>query len=180
MLLLAFFLSGCAEMPQQALDNARAALATADSAEADRYVPELYQAAQDSFAVAQTEMETQNNMMALSRNYVRTRKLLEATTAAATQAANAVPARKEQMQEETTRRLTDLPRTITRLNQRITQAARQRARREAANAARETMQGTDQLLANARTALADGDIATAYNLTQQVQDKIQEAERQLG
>jgi hypothetical protein len=94
-------LIGCAGSPEQQIEDAYAALATADSLEADQYVPELYMAAQDSFAAAHSEIEGQEGVAGVKPDYTRAEALLEYVIATANEAAAQVPARKEEVRVET-------------------------------------------------------------------------------
>ena len=82
-------LIGCNSMPQAEFDAAQNALQAADSADADIYVTDLYQAATDSFAIAQQAIE--------GEAYDEATRLLEVTTTIATEAQQQVAARKEAM-----------------------------------------------------------------------------------
>ncbi len=99
---LSFLLfTGCESAPEKQIEEAFAALATADSLEADLYAPELYTAAQDSFAAAQSEVEGQEGVAGVKPDYARAKALLAYTTETANLAASEVPARKEAMRLET-------------------------------------------------------------------------------
>lgn len=100
-LVLAGALVGCQSPPQDDLTAAQTALTAADEAEADLYVADLYVAAQDSFAAAQAEIEAQNAESQLSRNYARSKSLLQFVTETATQAQAEVETRKATMVAET-------------------------------------------------------------------------------
>jgi hypothetical protein len=100
--------SGCAKAPQQAVDAANAALEAAKQAEADRYLADEFKAAQDSLNAALAEIETQNSKFALTRNYDKASKLLEAATALANQITSQVDAKKEEVKTEAQQLFTDL------------------------------------------------------------------------
>lgn len=99
-LFLAVLATGCAQAPQAKLDEAQAALAAADEAEADVYVPEQYTAAQDSFAAAQAEIEVQNSKFALTRSYGHAEALLQSAVDVATASTEQVAAKKEEARVE--------------------------------------------------------------------------------
>lgn len=108
LVLLLILVSGCAKAPQQAVDDANAALAAAKQAEADRYLANEFKAAQDSLNAALAEIETQNSKFALTRNYDKASKLLEAATALANQITSQVDAKKEEVKTEAQQMFTDL------------------------------------------------------------------------
>ena len=92
---------GCATPPDRQVEVAFAALATADSLEADLYVPELFDAARDSFAAAQDEIAYQEAETDGDADYTHAKDLLAFATATAEDAATQVPARKEEVRVET-------------------------------------------------------------------------------
>ena len=94
-------LVGCAGAPEQQIEEAYAALTTADSLEADLYAPELYKAAQDSFAAAQADIEGQEGVAGVKPDYTHARALLAYATETAQQAVTELPARKEAVRVET-------------------------------------------------------------------------------
>ncbi len=94
-------LVGCESSPEKQIEEAYAALTTADSLEADQYVTDLYLAAQDSFALAQAEIEAQEGVAGTKPDYTHARELLAFVTRAANQASAEVPTRKETMRIET-------------------------------------------------------------------------------
>lgn len=89
--LLVGWLAACGgRMPQQALDDAQAALARADSAEADHYAADLYEMAQDSLSAGHIQAE--------GRNYRRARELFRASTSLANEAASEVDRQQERFE----------------------------------------------------------------------------------
>lgn len=86
---IAIALVGCTTVPQEELEAAQSALQAADSAEADIYVADLYQAATDSFTFAQQEIE--------AKNFERAESLLTYVALTATEAKNQVEPRKDEM-----------------------------------------------------------------------------------
>lgn len=93
-------LAGCAKVPTEAIESARVSLQTAGEAESDLYLPELYQAAADSFAAAEAEIAVQEATSAITRNYGRVEALLAFVTQAADSSLAATEAAKEQMAVE--------------------------------------------------------------------------------
>jgi uncharacterized protein YpuA (DUF1002 family) len=108
LVLLLSLISGCAKAPQQTVDAANAAMEAAKKAEADVYLPDQFKAAQDSLNAAMAEIEAQNSKFALTRNYGKATKLLEAATNAFNLAASEVEAKKEQVRTESQQLFTDL------------------------------------------------------------------------
>jgi uncharacterized membrane protein YdfJ with MMPL/SSD domain len=108
LILAVALVGGCAKPPQQAVDAAKAALDAAKQAEADRYLAGEFKAAQDSLNAAMAEIETQNSKFALTRNYDKAAKLLEAATTLANNITSQVDAKKEEVKAEAQQLFTDL------------------------------------------------------------------------
>lgn len=108
LILVLALVSGCAKAPQQAIDAAKAALDAATQAEANRYLADEFKAAQDSLNAAMAEIEAQNSKFALTRNYDKAAKLLEAATSLATNLTSQVDAKKEEVKAEAQQLFTDL------------------------------------------------------------------------
>jgi hypothetical protein len=105
--------SGCAKAPQQAVDAAKVALDAAKQAEADRYLSGEFKAAQDSLSAALAEIETQNSKFALTRNYDKAAKLLEAATTLANNITSQVDVKKEEVKAEAQQLFIDLQNGLT-------------------------------------------------------------------
>lgn len=93
-------MAGCAEVPQQDIDAAKAAIETAKAAEAETYAASDFQAAQDSLAAAMAEIETQNSEFAIFRSYDKAQTLLKATINTANMAHDNAVSNKAQVQAE--------------------------------------------------------------------------------
>jgi hypothetical protein len=77
------FIAGCEKAPQQDMDNAKAALEGAKTAEADKYAADKFQAAQTAYDNAMSDIKAQDAKSSFSRKYDSSKKLLlEAATAA--------------------------------------------------------------------------------------------------
>ena len=67
---------GCAKEPTQELSAAKAAVASAKAAQADKYVAQEFAAVQDSLTAAENEIAKQNAAAAFSRNYDKAKATL--------------------------------------------------------------------------------------------------------
>jgi len=101
-------ITGCAKAPQQAIDAAKTALESAKIAEADRYLPDQYNAAKDTLDAALVEIETQNSKFALKRNYDHAQQLLTSVVNLAGKAAAEVAIKKEEVKNEVAQMVTNL------------------------------------------------------------------------
>jgi hypothetical protein len=87
--------SGCAKPPQQEIDALKAAMTSAEQAEAPKYAPDAWNAAQQAQNAANAEIEAQANKFALFRSYTKTKELIAAANQSAAAARDAGVAGKE-------------------------------------------------------------------------------------
>jgi len=90
-------LSACAKAPQDAINQAKAALDAAATAEAATYAPQAWESAQQALNAATAEVEAQNAKFALTRSYKKASELLTTAQQAATAAQDEAASAKEQM-----------------------------------------------------------------------------------
>ena len=91
------FFSGCVKAPDQELAAAKAAIKTAQDAEADKYMSNNFQNIQKALESAEREIELQKKIFILSRKYKRAQQLLKNATDLATQITADVPQAKEDL-----------------------------------------------------------------------------------
>lgn len=167
-LLLVVLFTGCAQVPQEKLDEAQAALLRADEAEADLYVAEQFRAAQDSFAAAQVEIEVQSGKSAFSRDYSDAEALLQSTIDAAQAAIEGVEVGKEAVRLEAEGLLAEAQAAVTRAQELLAQAKPG----DVALVSFQEDAGTVQsMLAEAATAQQNGEFARARDLAKAALDK---------
>ncbi len=151
---------GCEGMPEEPLEAAEQALMAADSVEAPVYAAEAYQEARQALAAARTEIAAQNERFAVSRDYTRAVELLRRATDAAERAAQEAPERKTVLQTETETLLLETG-DEGRQAQVLLKRMRIRDREE-----RRQWEGklaeANQLVMEASTAQASGDVAVAH------------------
>lgn len=178
-LAVAFVVAGCAKPPQEEIEATQTALQTADAAEADIYVMELYQAAQDSFAAAQAEIEIQNAKNSLTRDYDRANALLASAMETATQAEQTVEDRKEEMRTNNEALFVTLEETLTNLGTLMAQAPRGKDGAMALAAIQVDVDLVRQSLETARTAQTEGDFLTANQIATQALQKAETLQTEL-
>jgi hypothetical protein len=100
-LFVAALLIGCAEVPQEQIEKAQAALAAAIKADAERYAPAELMAAQDSLRAAMAEIDRQKSSFALVRRYDDVVQKLQSATIAANHAFDRAKAIKDTAYSET-------------------------------------------------------------------------------
>ena len=171
--------AGCAKPPQEQIEATQTALQTADAAEADVYVMELYQAAQDSFAAAQAEIEVQNAKNSLTRDYDRANALLASAMETATQAEQTVADRKEEMRATNEGLFVSLEESLTNLGTLMARAPRGKDGALALAAIQVDVDLVRQSLETARTAQMEGDFLTANQIATQALQKASSLQTEL-
>ncbi len=152
---------GCAKVPQEAVDAAKAALEAAKGLEADRYAADLFNAAQDTLEQAMAEIETQNGKFALTRSYAAAQGLLAAALNAANAAKDAAVVNKEKVKGEAQQLLTDAQAAVNASKELMKRAPRGKDTRAALEAMQNDMTAIENTLAEAATAMANGDFLAA-------------------
>jgi hypothetical protein len=153
--------AGCAKAPQQEIEAAKAALEAAKTAEADRYAADLYNAAKDSLDAALAEVEAQNAKFALTRNYGNAQKWLQSAVAAANAAVEAVAANKEQVRAEAQDLWNQAKAAVAEVKGLMAKAPKGKEGKEVLEQMQSEISGVENSLAEAETALNNGDFLTA-------------------
>lgn len=164
MLSLSVIFTGCSKPPVEQIDATAAALTSADGAEADQYVADLYQAAQDSFAAAQVEIEAQNAKSSFSRSYDRAESLLKFAHETATEAEAFVDIRKEELRAENEALFTRVDSTIMSAQTLMQSAPRGKDGAVALASIQDDLVIVQQTLAGARTAQLEGNFVEARDM----------------
>jgi chromosome segregation ATPase len=168
--ILALMLVGCAKYPQADIDAAQAALNAAKQAEADRYVPDMYNAAQktlnDALALADKEKQ------AWFSNYDEALKLLTSAKEAADNSANAVAAKKEEVKKEAEDLLAKIPDQVKQAKKMWQKAPRGKGTREALASIKADIEGQEKAVEEVNAAITSGDFLTARQKAQAIVDKL--------
>ena len=106
--ILVVSLASCAKAPQAEIDAANAAIESAKTAGADRYVPESFNAATEALKSATTAVEEQNSKFALFRNYDAAKTTLASVNTLAAKAVEETTAKKAALKTEVTASLAEL------------------------------------------------------------------------
>lgn len=157
---------GCAKVPQQELDAVKAALDAAKAVEADRYAPELFNAVKDSLNAINAEIEKQNSKFALFRSYSKAKTMLAATLAAANNAKDTAVANKEKVKAEANDLLAKIGPAIDDVKMLMKKAPRGKEGRAALEAMNADLATVEASVAEANTALTNGDFLTARDKVQ--------------
>ncbi|RPH94263.1 MAG: DUF4398 domain-containing protein [Calditrichaeota bacterium] len=180
MMLVVVAFTGCAKAPQPLVDSTKAAIDAAKAAEANRYLPAEYQAAQDSLNAALTEIETQNAKFALMRSYKKAQAKLNAATAQAVAVTEKVAARKEEVKAQAQQGLADLGTAITDAEKLWKKAPRGKESREVLEAIKADIEAVKAALPEITTTLEGGDFLTALEKVNAAKAKINSVVNELN
>ncbi len=163
---------GCAKAPDQArIDAVKAALQAAKTAEADRYVPQQYNAASDSLNAAMAEIEKQNSKFALFRKYAVASRLLQAAEEKAKEAEQAAIAKKEEVKNEATGLIQQVTEAVKETKKLLAKAPRGKEGRQALELIENDINVVDNTIAEATAAMDKGDYLTARDKAKAALDK---------
>jgi len=93
-------LIGCSKAPETEMQNAQAAIQSAQTAQAEQYAPEAYQMAMDTLNAATAAKQEQDGKFSLFRSYGKSKEMFLAAQALADRAATAAAAEKERVKGE--------------------------------------------------------------------------------
>ncbi len=178
------FVMGCKEAPQQLLADADAAMQAAQTAEANRYATDLFNAAKDSLSAAQAEVEQQNSKFALLRNYDRATALLNSAIAAFKSASDAAATNKEAVRAEADTLMAQLTPKIEAAKKLMAKAPKGKEGRAALEMIQADINAVEAGLSEAQNAMTSNDYLTARDKVQAAMSKIdsviQELENAIG
>ena len=129
MILLLVAFVGCDDVPQQEIDDAKAALEAAKNAEADRYVPDKFNAAKQALDRAMALVQEEES--AMFSNFDEARTLVAAAKTAADEATAAVAAKKEEVKQAAESALAAIPAEVAATEKMWRSAPRGKGSREA-------------------------------------------------
>ncbi|MCG3120835.1 MAG: hypothetical protein ALAOOOJD_03730 [bacterium] len=164
-------LAGCAKVPQETLDAAKAAVEAAKAGEADRYLADAFNAAQDSLNAAIAEIQTQESKFALTRNYDRATALLNSAISAANAAKDAVAAKKDEVKAEAQNLLTGAQTAVEETKKLMAKAPKGKDEKAALEQIQADLSGVETSLTEANNALGSGDFLGARDKAKAAMDK---------
>ena len=155
-------LASCsAEAPRSVIDQATVALEQARSANEKGYAPEALDKAEEAYAAAMAEVETQADRLFLMRSYGTASELLGQATAAAKEAKEQAEARREEMQAESDTLIKDVQKRF--------ESAEIVAEESRQPDAKATLEKAGAALFEAEKAFKAGDFLAAYEKAQDAQ-----------
>ncbi len=177
MMLVMFAFIGCDDVPQQEIDDAKAALDAAKKAEADKYVPDKYNAAKQSLDNAMAVVQEEES--AMFSDFDEARGLLAAAKTAADEAAAAAPAKKEEVKNAAEAMLAAIPDEVKTTEKMWRSAPRGKGTREALAMMKEEIANTAARQSQVQAALDGGDYLGAQQEAQQIMSKLKSLQGEL-
>jgi chromosome segregation ATPase len=177
MALMLLMIAGCADPPQQLMDEVKSALDAAKNAEADQYVPDLYNAAKkmldDALAMVEKEKE------GWFSNYDEAITQLNAAKEAANKATEAVAAKKEEIKAAAEKMLQEIPAAVEKAKNLWKKAPRGKGTREALQMIKNDIEKTEASVTEVNAALESGNYLMAREKAQAIMKKLQSLQSEL-
>jgi hypothetical protein len=164
--LIALGLASCAEPPQAAIESATSALEEARTANGNGYAPEAFKKAEEVYASAMAEVESQGDRSFFMRSYRKANELLTQATEASNQAKKDAEARRQEMQAEADVLIKDVQKRFE-----SAEVVTEESRRPGI---KETLEKAGAALFEADKAFKAGDFLGAYGRAQDAQALIEE------
>ncbi|HKY34171.1 MAG TPA: hypothetical protein VJV23_16700 [Candidatus Polarisedimenticolia bacterium] len=162
LLVLAVVLAGCAKPPEMEMKDAQTALDDArNSAQADKWAGNEFQAAKSSYDAANQEVETQNQKFALMRNYDKAKEMFAQAKADAEKARQAAIANKETAKNEANNRLQEATTAITTAREALSKAPVTKDTKADIQLFTSDLDGLDQSLGEVRNMISSEDYTNA-------------------
>ena len=107
-IVVAVLVSSCAKTPEEQIQQAEAALGTAEAADAQRYAPDAWSRSKESMERLNAELSAQEEKFRLFRNFKAAEALADEVVAAANQARAEAENKKAQLRAEITKMIADV------------------------------------------------------------------------
>jgi len=177
MILVMFAFVGCDDVPQQEIDDANAALDAARKAEADKYVPDMFNAAKQALDGAMKAVQEEES--AMFSNFDEARTLIATAKSAADEAAAAVPAKKEEVKQAAEAALAAIPAEVKATEKMWRSAPRGKGTREALAMMKDEIARTAAMQSQVQAALDGGDYLGAQQKAQEITGKLKSLQNEL-
>ena len=177
MILMLFAFMGCDDVPQQEIDDANASLDAAKKAEADKYVPDQYNAAKQAMDRAMAVVQEEES--AMFGNFDEARNLLTTAKTAADDAAAAAPGKKEEVKQAAESALASIPAEVATTEKMWRSAPRGKGTREALQLMKEEIARTGAMQSQVQAALDGGDYLGAEQKAKEIIGKLKSLQGEL-
>jgi hypothetical protein len=176
-LAVSLLLISCGEVPQAEIDDANAALDAAKNAEADKYVPEMYNAAKRTLDNAMAMIEEEKD--AMFSNYDEATAELQKAKDAANQAAEAVPGKKEEIKAEVEGLLAQIPGLIEETKMKWKKAPRGKGTHEPLQMIKADIAANEEKVEDVKMTLEQGDLLLARQKAQDLINNLNSIQAEL-
>ena len=176
---IALMMTSCAKVPRMEIDAAKASVEAAKTAEANRYVPDEFNALQDSLNTAMTMVETQKSKFAMFRSYKASKAKLESVVAQATTVKENASVRKEEVKNEVQTTMTETSALVEEVKVLITKAPRGKGGKAAIEAIQGDLAIVEASLTEVSTLVNNGDYLTAQDKVNAARQKAESLRQEL-
>jgi hypothetical protein len=170
MLILTGLIIGCGSIPQEKVDEAKAALEAAKNAEADRYVPDKYNAAKSALDDAMAEVNEQDSKL-MFKSFDDAVTMLDNSINLSKQAQQAAADRKEEVRQELPLMMEQFEDALKQVKTLMRRAPRSKESLMALQSIQNDLDNLQNIPASANNAVQNGDYIGAYNSVKGGMDK---------
>lgn len=174
---LTVMFSSCAKVPQVKIDAVTSAIDSVKTIGGDAYVPEVYKALTDSFAVTTTQIETEKAKWFPS--YKKVSASLDVLALAAIDALAKTEARKVELKAENDALVTELKELLVTNTTLLKKAPKGKEGKEALEAIKGDLELSATSLTESDSLIVNGDILGANNKLNAVKDRLSSIKTEL-
>lgn len=168
-ILMVAVLSSCGKVPQADIDSTNAAIAAAQAAEANVYLPDEFTALQDSMNAISASIEVQRGK--LFKNFGTVKEDLVATVAQANELAAKVAGKKEEVQKEAETLLNDIKSVVAENGRLVVRLPRGKEGAAVIDAIKADLAAVDVSVAEAQSMFQNGAFMDALNKVKAAKEK---------
>lgn len=176
----ALTLAGCAQAPTAEVDDARHALDAAQTAQAQQYAPESWNAASDVKTSLDAELSAQEGKWAPTRSYVKAKALAADLKSAADKAAQDAATGKEKAKSEAQDLMTQARTAYDRSRNALSSAPRGKGTEADLASLKSDEQGIDTTLSEMQKSFDSGDYLAAKSKAQAAISAAEQIEKEIA
>jgi len=163
--------SGCQKVPQAQLDLAKAALDSAKTVQADRYLPAEFNSIQDTFNLAVTTIETMKSQSFWKRNYKEAAAQLDRVKANADVVITNTAAKKEEVKKAAEAAIVEVNALVAENKELIKKAPKGKEGKAALEAIQADLTTIESTVTEATGIITQGDYLTANDKLSAAKEK---------
>ena len=170
-------LASCGKVPQAEIDATNAAIAAAQAAEANVYLPAEFTAVQDSMSAINAAVKAQEGK--LFKKFTPVKEKLASTLALANQVAANAAVKKEEVKKEAETTLTEVNALIAETKDLVTKAPKGKEGKAALEAIQQDITLVENTVTAASTELQNGEFLTANDRLKAAKEKLNSIKAEL-